>query len=324
MFIKYTFLPKHGTKQFTNAEAIRVCGEDPDYSKRDLWDAIERGDYPEWTTYVQIMTPEQADPDKLGFDPFDVTKVWPRSQFPLQEFGRIVLNKNPDDYHRDVEQSAFSPGSLVPGIETSPDALLQFRTFFYRDAQYHRLGVNLHQIPVNCPFMASSYSSTNFAGPMRVDANTGKKPHYYPNSYVDKYRPDAAETPLAVSDNVMSRQSHYWHEGKPNEYDQARELYVRAMRKDERARLHENIVFYLKWASPLVQKKYLAQQWAIHPDFAKNVYDLLAEKKFEFSEVEELGKKAHLVGKEHQWLPKEKHHKLVGNYPQVGGLAISS
>jgi len=171
VYIKYHFIAKHGQKQFTADEATLVSGEDPDYSKRDLWDAIERGEEIEWTAKVQIMQPDEADPEKLGFDPFDITKVWPRAQFPMHEFGRLVLNKNPENFHRDVEQAAFSPGNMVPGIEDSPDPLLQFRMFFYRDAQYHRIGVNLHQVPVNCPFMARSYSSLNFDGPLRVDAN---------------------------------------------------------------------------------------------------------------------------------------------------------
>jgi catalase len=137
-YIKYHFIAKHGQKQFTQREATKMCGEDPDYSKRDLWEAIENGEEIEWTAMVQVMEPQDADPEKLGFDPFDVTKVWPRAQFPMQEFGRLVLNKNPENFHRDVEQAAFSPGSMVPGIEDSPDPLLQFRMFFYRDAQYHR------------------------------------------------------------------------------------------------------------------------------------------------------------------------------------------
>lgn len=146
VYIKYHFIAKHGQKTFTEPEAIRISGEDPDYSKRDLWETIEKGEELEWTAKVQIMQPEDADPEKLGFDPFDVTKVWPRGQFPMHDFGRLVLNKNPENYHRDVEQAAFSPGSMVPGIEDSPDPLLQFRMFFYRDAQYHRIGVNLHQV----------------------------------------------------------------------------------------------------------------------------------------------------------------------------------
>ncbi|CAE6462926.1 unnamed protein product [Rhizoctonia solani] len=143
------------TKEFTHEEAIAMCGEDPDFAKRDLWQHIEKGGDARWTMFVQVLTPEDLASGKLDFDPFDVTKVWPRSKFPMQEVGELVLNRNPEDYHRDVEQAAFSPGSLVPGIELSPDTLLQWRAFFYRDAQYHRLGsANIHQIPVNCPFMA--------------------------------------------------------------------------------------------------------------------------------------------------------------------------
>jgi len=130
VYIKYHFIPKHGTKQLTAEEAIRLSGIDPDYSKRDLWQAIEKGEQIEWTAQVQVMKPSEADAEKLGFDPFDVTKVWPRAQFPMRPFGRMVLNKNPENYHRDVEQAAFSPGSMVPGVEDSPDPLLQFRMFF--------------------------------------------------------------------------------------------------------------------------------------------------------------------------------------------------
>ena len=245
VYIKYHFMAKHGTKQFTDDEAVRMCGEDPDYSKRDLTQAIENGDYPEWTAYVQVMKPEDADADKLGFDPFDVTKVWPRNLFPMQEFGRLVLNKNPENFHRDVEQAAFSPGSMVPGIEDSPDPLLQFRMFFYRDAQYHRIGVNLHQIPVNCPFMSKSFASVNFDGPMRTDANHAGNKQYTPNSFAHKFRKDTAEAPYAVNDNIVSRKSHYWHEGKKNDYDQATELWQRVMSPQEKQNTLRNTAKYL-------------------------------------------------------------------------------
>lgn len=136
VYIKYHFIAKHGRKDFNYPESIRISGENPDYSKEQLWDLLERGEEVEWTCKVQVMKPEQADAEKLGFDPFDVTKIWPRDQFPLQEYGRYVLNKNSENFHRDVEQAAFSPGAMVPGVEDSPDPLLQFRMFFYRDAQY--------------------------------------------------------------------------------------------------------------------------------------------------------------------------------------------
>lgn len=131
----------------------KYSGINPDYSKKDMWDQIEngkagKGEFPEWTAYYQIMTAQQA--ESTLFDAFDVTKVWPRDEFPLQEFGRVVLNKNPDNYHRDTDQAAFSPASLVPGIEASPDMLLQWRMFFYRDAQMYRIGSNVscHLIPI--------------------------------------------------------------------------------------------------------------------------------------------------------------------------------
>lgn len=294
-----------------------MCGEDPDYSKRDLWEAIEAGEEIEWTAKVQIMEPEQADVNQLGFDPFDVTKVWPRDQFPMHEFGRLVLNKNPENFHRDVEQAAFSPGSMVPGIEDSPDPLLQFRMFFYRDAQYHRVGVNLHQIPVNCPFMAQSFSSLNFDGPMRVDANHAGNKQYAPNSFTHKFRPDAAEAPYQVSDPIVSRKSHFAHEGKKSEYYQATELYTRVMTSTQREHTHSNTANMLKFVKyPEIQKKYLAQIYNIAPEYSQGVYDLLPEKKFQFSEVEELSRNAEKWYKEEKFRPGP-NERLVGLPPQI-------
>lgn len=201
-----------------------MCDQDPDYSNRDQWDAIEAGEEIEWTAYVQNMEPKAADRDKLGFDPFDVTKVWPRDQFPMHEFGRLVLNQNPDNSHRDVEHAAFSPGSIVPSIEDSPDPPLQFRMPVYRDAQYHRISVNLHQVSVNCPFMTQSYASLKFDSGMRTDANHAGNKQYAPNSFARKCRPEVAEASYAVSDNIMSCKSHYWNKGKNNDYDQATAL----------------------------------------------------------------------------------------------------
>ncbi|RYP42895.1 hypothetical protein DL770_011937 [Monosporascus sp. CRB-9-2] len=317
VYIKYHFIAKHGQKQFTDAEAVRMCGEDPDYSKRDLWNAIENGEEIEWTAYVQVMQPQQANPEILGFDPFDVTKVWPRSQFPMKEFGRLVLNKNPENFHRDVEQAAFSPGSMVPGIEDSPDPLLQFRMFFYRDAQYHRVGINLHQVPVNCPFMAQSFSSLNFDGQMRVDANHANNKQYAPNSFAHKFRPDAAEAPYAVNDNIVSRKSHYWHEGKKNEYDQARELWSRVMTPQQRANTCKNTAKYLSQvAYPEIQKKYLAQQYNIAPEYAQGIYDLLPKKDFSMDEVVKLAENAQTWYKEKKFMPST-HEKLVGMPPSM-------
>ncbi|KAF4284533.1 hypothetical protein CNMCM8689_006117 [Aspergillus fumigatus] len=308
VYIKYHFIADRGQKQSTADEAIQMCGEDPDFSKRDLYQAIEKGEKISWTAHVQIMKPEEADPTKLGFDPFDVTQ--------LHEFGKLVLNKNPENFHRDVEQAAFSPGSMVPGIEDSPDPLLQFRMFFYRDAQYHRIGVNLHQIPVNCPFMASSYSSLNFDGPLRVDANHAMNPQYAPNSFVHKFRPDTAEAPYQLADNTVSRKSHFYHEGKLSEYDQPRALYQKVMDARGREHLHCNTARMLKVVEyPEIQLRYLTQLYCIAPEYARGVYDLLPEQKFDFSQVKAQAQGAERVGKEAKFRPSKDTDILAGKCP---------
>ena len=188
---QYHWRPHHEPKQFDFDQTIMTCGIDPDYSKRQLYETIDKGGSFKWTMMVQVMTAQEA--AESAFDPFDVTKVWPRGergpvmsarvlivgQYPMQEVGELELNRNPEDYHRDVEQAAFSPGSLVPGIELSPDTLLNWRAFFYRDAQYNRLqSANIHQIPVNCPFLSKFHSTDNYWGAMRVDGDVAKKPTY--------------------------------------------------------------------------------------------------------------------------------------------------
>lgn len=144
-YVKFHWRCHQEKERFDWEETEKIQGVDPDYSKRELFELIENGGSVKWTMYLQVMNPD--DLQEVDFDPFDVTKVWPRGQFPMHEVGDLVLNRNPEDYHRDVEQAAFSPGSLVPGIELSPDTLFQWRAFFYRDAQYHRLGsANIHQM----------------------------------------------------------------------------------------------------------------------------------------------------------------------------------
>ncbi|ESU12705.1 hypothetical protein FGSG_06596 [Fusarium graminearum PH-1] len=314
MYVKYHFIAKHGQKQFADSEAMQMCGEDPDYSKRDLWEAIEKGEDIEWMVHVQIMDPRQADPDTLGFDPFDATKIWPRSEFRMKELGRLVLNKNPENFHRDVEQAVFSPGSMVPGIEDSPDPLLQFRMFLYRDAQYHRVGTNLHQIPVNCPFMAKSYASP-FDGPMHVDTDRAGSKQYPLNSFAHKFRPDTDEAPYEVNDNFVSRVSHYWHEGKKNDYDQVRDLWTRVMSDQEKKNTCYNT------AKGLGRIKYLAQVYIISVDYAQGIYNLLDEPRFEFSKVKKLGETKFAEAAD-DWYKEPKFRdkpgsKLVGYPPEI-------
>ncbi|KAF5356774.1 hypothetical protein D9756_006701 [Leucocoprinus leucothites] len=321
VYVKYHYCDEAGRRDFTWPEAVQMSGEDPDFAKRDLWATIERGETPTWTMKVQIMLPQDADPDKLGFDLFDVTKVWPKDRFPLHEVGRLVLNKNPDDYHRDVEQAAFSPGSMVPGVEDSPDPLLQFRMFFYRDAQYHRLGsTNIHQIPVNCPFMARSFSTPNYAGVMRTDGNTGSNPHYAPNSFTDKYDRQFAETPYSVASNVVSRKSHFWSEGKPErEYAQAKNMYLNVMEERDRQAVHTNTAVALKLVEyPKIIEKYLGQLLAIDEGYARGVWEKLPEEgPVSWSLVKDASKTAAVEGKDEKLRPNTTDNKLLGNVPRA-------
>ncbi len=175
-WVKYHFKTDQGIDFLTQEEADRIAGEDADYHRRDLFNTIKNGDYPSWTLKVQIMPFEEA--EKYRFNPFDLTKVWPHGDYPLQELGRLTLTRNPTDFHTEIEQAAFEPNSFVPGIGPSPDKMLLGRLFAYADAHRSRLGVNYKQIPVNrpkCP--VHSYSKD---GAMRIDNVTD--PVYAPNS----------------------------------------------------------------------------------------------------------------------------------------------
>ncbi len=178
VWAKFHFRTQQGIKNLTDDEASAIIAKDRESHGRDLFEAIERKDFPRWTLYFQIMTEEQAQQHKEN--PFDITKVWSHKEYPLIEVGVLELNRNPENYFADVEQAAFSPTHIVPGIGFSPDKLLQGRLFSYGDAQRYRLGVNHDQIPVNrarCP--VHSYHRD---GMMRVDGNAGATTGYYPNS----------------------------------------------------------------------------------------------------------------------------------------------
>ncbi|MFC1430581.1 catalase [Streptacidiphilus sp. N1-3] len=177
-WIKYHFLTDQGVDFLTQAEADQLAGADPDAHLRDLYQAIERGDHPSWTLKVQVMPFDEA--RNYRFNPFDLTKVWPHSDYPLIEVGRMTLDRNPDDYHVHIEQAAFEPSNLVPGIGVSPDKMLLGRIFSYPDAHRYRVGPNYTQLPPNRPHVpVHSYAKD---GPMRFEAS-GTGPVYAPNSY---------------------------------------------------------------------------------------------------------------------------------------------
>jgi catalase len=178
-WVKFHFRTQQGIRNLSDAEATQLVGQDRESHQRDLYDAIERGDFPKWTMYIQVMA--ETDAEKVPYHPFDLTKVWPHGDYPLIEVGEFELNRNPENFFADVEQSAFAPSNLVPGISVSPDKMLQARLFNYADAQRYRLGTNYQQIPVNaarCPV-----HSNHRDGIGRVDGNYGSLPHYEPNRF---------------------------------------------------------------------------------------------------------------------------------------------
>ena len=179
VWVKFHLVSQQGIKNLTDEEAEKVIGKCRESHQRDLLESIDKGDFPKWTMYIQVMTEEQA--KKMPYNPFDLTKVWYKKEFPLIEVGYFELNKNPENYFQDVEQAAFNPANIVPGIGFSPDKMLQGRLFSYGDTQRYRLGVNHHQIPVNAP--RCPFHSYHRDGQMRVDGNQGSTLHYEPNSY---------------------------------------------------------------------------------------------------------------------------------------------
>ncbi|WP_280568478.1 catalase [Chromohalobacter sp. 296-RDG] len=236
-WVKYHFKTDQGIECLTQEEADQLAGEDGDYHTRDLYDAIQQGDYPSWTLYMQVMP--FADADTYRINPFDLTKVWPHDDYPLIKVGKLQLNRNPTDNHAEIEQAAFEPNNLVPGIGISPDKMLVGRVFSYADAHRARLGVNYKQIPVNAPKApAHSYSKD---GSMRV--NKVSDPVYAPNS---KGGPAADgeryPTDSTWESNGQMVRAPYALRKDDDDYSQANELINKVMDDAARDRLVNNVV----------------------------------------------------------------------------------
>ena len=226
-----------GIKNFTGQEANEMRGVDPDHAQRDLVEAIEKKDFPKWALKIQVMTDEQA--KEFKWNPFDLTKVWSHHDFPLIDVGVIELNEIPQNYFRDVEQSAFAPANVVNGIGYSFDKMLQGRLLSYPDAHRYRLGVNYETIPVNkCPYMVSNYQRD---GSMQVGDNGGSSPNYRPNSFDDITVDENYKEPgMQLESNEAD-----WFDRNENDddhYTQPGLLYRNAMDDQGRKNLISNIV----------------------------------------------------------------------------------
>lgn len=240
-WVKFHFLTKQGIKNFTDAEAVKMAGENPDFAQEDLCTSIEEGNFPKWTMYIQVMTEEQA--RDFRWNPFDVTKVWFHEDFPMIEVGEMELNEVPVNYFAHVEQSAFAPSNLIDGISFSPDRMLQGRLFSYQDAHRYRVGVNAHQLEVNrCPFAVNNYQRDGF---MADSSQYQDKPNYHPNSF-DDIRPDPAYKSFEYELDSAHVASYNRNENDDDHYTQPGLLYSKAMSPEERDHLISNIVGHMK------------------------------------------------------------------------------
>lgn len=264
VWVKFHFRTQQGIENLTDQEAAELIGRDRESHQRDLYESIENGDYPKWKMYIQVMTEEEA--EKMPYNPFDLTKVWYKKDFPLIEVGEFELNRNPDNYFADVEQAAFSPANIVPGIGFSPDKMLQARLFAYADAQRYRLGVNHHQIPVNkprCPF-----HSYHRDGMMRVDGNQGSTLHYHPNSYGEwEDNPDVMDPPLKIEGYAT-----HWNfrEDDDNYYEQPGKLF-RLMSSEEQQRLFENTARNFDGAEEFIKIRHIINCFKADPAYGEGV-----------------------------------------------------
>jgi catalase len=267
-WVKFHFKTKQGIECMTDVYAEKLIGMDRESHQRDLYNAIQNKDFPKWRVCVQIMP--EADAEKTSYNPFDLTKVWPHKDYPLIEVGEMELNRNPANYHAEVEQSSFSPANVVPGIGHSPDKMLQFRIFSYADAHRYRLGVNYESLPVNAP--KCPYATYHRDGAMRFDGNGGGSVNYEPNSFGGpKEDPSVKEPPLKISGDA----DRYNHREGNDDYTQAGNLF-RLMPQDEKNRLMDAIAGAMKTVPREIQERQIAHFNKADPAYGKGVADRLA------------------------------------------------
>jgi catalase len=267
-WVKFHMKCLQGIKNLTDAEAEALVGKDRESHQRDLYDAIERGDFPKWKFAVQIMP--EADAAKVPYHPFDLTKIWPHKDYPLIDVGVFELNRNPANYHAEVEQAAFNPANVPPGISFSPDKMLQGRLFSYGDAQRYRLGVNHQQIPVNAP--RCPFHSSHRDGAMRVDGNHGGTLGYEPNGYGEwQEQPDFSEPPL----NLGGAADHWnYREDDADYYAQPGALF-RLMTPAQQQVLFENTGRAMGDAPREIKIRHIGNCAKADPAYGKGVADAL-------------------------------------------------
>jgi catalase len=270
-WVKWHFKTRQGIRYLAAAQAARIAGDAPDFHRQDLWDAIAKGEHPKWAVYVQVMPEREADAwsQRTGWNPFDLTKVWPHKDYPLQEVGVLELDRNPENFFAEVEQAAFEPGNLPPGIGASPDKMLQARLLSYPDAHRYRIGVNYAALPVNRP--RSPVRTYHRDGQARFDGNYGGAPTYEPNSLGGPVGdPGFKEPPLRISGDA----DRYDHRAGNDDYTQAGNLF-RLMDTEERGRLIGNIAAAMREVPQQIRLRQIAHFTRADPAYGAGVAEAL-------------------------------------------------
>ena len=263
-WIKFHFKTQQGHQHWTNEEAAVVVGNTRESTQEDLFDAIENKNFPRWTFYIQVMTEDQA--DKLAFSPFDLTKVWPHADFPLIEVGEMELNRNPDNYFAEIEQAAFSPSNIIPGVGFSPDKVLQARIFSYPDAHRYRLGTHYQSLPVNKPRCPMHHYHKD--GAMRFTGNNPNPDAYYePNSFSGPSQDPEYKEPAL---NLQGDADRYDHRDGNDDYSQPRALY-QLFNDAEKDRLFTNIATAMAGVPSEIIKRQLEHFARIDKTYADGI-----------------------------------------------------
>lgn len=263
-WVKFHFVTQQGIENLSNEDAGKLISKDRESHKRDLFDSIEKGEFPKWKFKIQVMTEDQA--KNHYHNPFDLSKVWPHKEFPLMDVGEFELNRNPENYFAEVEQAAFNPAHIVPGIGFSPDKMLQGRLFSYGDAQRYRLGVNHAQIPVNAP--KCPYHSYHRDGAMRVDGNFGGTRGYEPNSYETWQEQPQYKEPFLSLEGDGGNWNH--REDDTDYYSQPGNLF-RIMTPEKKQLLFANTAAEVGGAEKFIQIRHIRNCYKADPAYGEGV-----------------------------------------------------
>ena len=265
VWVKFHFRSQQGIQNLTDQEAEKVVGMDRESHQRDLYESIEQKKFPKWKMYIQLMTEEEA--EAMENNPFDLTKMWLKEDFPFIPVGEFELNINPDNYFAQIEQAAFNPANVVPGISFSPDRMLQGRLFSYGDAQRYRLGVNHNLIPVNMPRGVKNPHSFHRDGQMRVDGNLGSELHYEPNSY-GNWKDDPANNPPMEKGGDVYR--YDFREDDSDYYTQPGLLF-NAMTEDQKQVLFDNTARNMGDSTLQIKHRHIYNCYQADPEYGKGV-----------------------------------------------------